>query len=248
MCGMIIGMKPLIEPKEKAVVLRKQGLSYGEIIKQVHVAKSSLSLWLKGIPLSDKDRKRLYTKNVHLMARGGQSQKERRKREVEAILATAAQEIDFPLSDETFRLMGAALYWAEGSKTGMFVFTNSDPHLILFMVRWIGKMFHIPARQLRGRLNIYQQQNDDEIKRFWSDLTGIPVTNFGKTFVKPMSTGFKKNNLYFGTMRIEVPKSVDLKHRTFGWVQAALQSVAPRIHLVQKRWQSLTEKQRPVNL
>ncbi len=241
-------MKPLIELREKAIVLRKQGLSYKEIREKISVAKSSLSLWLKGISLSEKDRKRLYTKNIHLMARGAQSQKERRKREVEALLAESAKDIFLPLSRESLRLMGAALYWAEGSKGGVMCFTNSDPHLILFFVRWIEAMFHIRANTLKGRINMYPQQNEKALKHFWSELTGIPIERFGKSFVKPLSKNYKKNNLYYGTMRIEVPKSVDLKHRTFGWVQAALIAVAGDVAETQKRWKNLTEVARPVNL
>ena len=240
--------KPLTEFKQKAIDLRKQGLSYKEIKEHIPVAKSSLSLWLKGIPLSDKDRMRLYTKNIHLLSRGSQSQKERRKREIETILVNARKEIQIPLSNDTFRLLGAALYWAEGNKTGTMGFTNSDPHLILFFVRWMNKVFEIPAKNLKGRLNIYSQQNDLELKKFWSDLTGIPVAHFGKSFVKPANKGFKKNNLYYGTMRVEVPKSVDMKHRIFGWIQAALQEVEKTTKIVQRKWQSLTEVQRPVNL
>ncbi len=126
--------------------------------------------------------------------------------------------------------------------------TNSDPHLILFFVKWLKIVFDIPANILRGRLNIYPQQNELVIKKFWSDLTGIPVKFFGKSFVKPYSTGYKKHNLYYGTMRVEVPKSVDMKHRTFGWIQAVLCAITPKVTHVQRRWQSLTKVSRPVNL
>ena len=163
-------------------------------------------------------------------------------------MAESARDITLPLSLESLRLMGAALYWAEGSKTGMLQFTNSDPHLILFFVRWVDLMFQLKAHTLKGRLNIYPQQNEKAIKKFWSELTGIPLEHFGKSYVKPLSKNYKKNNLYYGTMRVEVPKSVNLKHRTFGWVQTALSSIAGEAAKTQKRWQSLTEVVRPVNL
>ncbi|HEY4505900.1 MAG TPA: hypothetical protein VJJ24_00355 [Candidatus Paceibacterota bacterium] len=240
-------MKALTELQKKAVALRLKGLSYNEIRKHIGVAKSSLSLWLKDIELRPEQRARLYSKQIQVLSLGTQSQRERRKREVDEIIKTAEREVSIPLSPDVLRLMGAALYWAEGSKRGMCEVTNSDPHLIYFMVRWIEAMFNISSNNLKARLNIYSQQDDKAIKKFWSELTGIPVENFGKSFVKPVSTGFKKNNLYYGTIKIEIPKSTDVKHRIFGWITAALRTDA-KVGLVQQRWQSLREVKRPVNL
>lgn len=240
----------IAKPEEKAVAirLRMQGLSYNEIRKQVPVSKSILSSWLKAIPLAPEHRARLYTKQVYILSLGSQSQRERRIREVAEIIETAKQEVVVPIADEALRLMGAALYWAEGSKTGLCEITNSDPHLIYFFVEWVQKFFGIPSTGLRARLNIYPQQDDAKIKEFWSDITGIPVENFGKSFVKPFSTGYKKNNLYYGTIKVEVPKSVDIKHKIFGWIAATLQNNDRRITLTQKKWQSLADVQRPINL
>lgn len=234
--------------KKKAIKLRKKGLSYNKIKKEVDVAKSTLSLWLKSIPLKSEYRKKLYTNSVRNLARGSQSQRERRLREVEKITKDAEQEIKNPLSFETYRLLGAALYWAEGSKGKMFRITNSDPCFILFMVRWIERICGVSSNNLKTRLNIHPQQSEREIKRFWSDLTNIPLDNFGKTYIKPFSTGFKKNNLYYGTIEIYVPKSADFKVRLSGWINAILQDTDPKIRLIEKRWKKLTKVSRPINL
>lgn len=242
-------MKPLLELKNKAIELRRKGFSYGEIKKKINVAKSSLSLWLKYIPLSQKHRKRLYTKQIKILARGPNSQKERRAREIDIIINEAKNEITLPLSTETLRMMGSMLYWAEGRKMkGMMELTNSDPVLILFFVRWLNKIFNISAKDLKMRLNIYPQQQETKIKEFWSELTGIPVENFGKSFIKPPNKFFKKNNLYYGTARIEVPKSVDKKHKIHGWIQKALEDIHPEINLIERKWASLKEVKRPVNI
>lgn len=234
--------------KQKAIKLRKRGLSYGEIKKDVNVAKSTLSLWLKSIPLTPEQRKRLYTNSILNMARGAQSQRERRKREIQKILKESEKEIRLPLSFETYRLLGAGLYWAEGRKTSGFGVTNSDPHFILFMVRWFERIFKISPRDLKAWLNIYPQQDDQELKQFWSQLTGIPFENFGKSFIKPANKGYKKNNLYYGTISIKVPKGTDMRYRVFGWVKAILKDVAPKVELIQKEWKSLKEVSRPANI
>lgn len=234
--------------RNKAVLLRRRGFSYGEIGQEIPVSKSTLSLWLHTVPLRPKDRQRLYTKQIQVLARGPRSQKERRAREISAIIDRARAEIRFPLTPEAYKLFGVALYWAEGSKKKNFEITNSDPHLILFMVRWLEKVFGLKPQILKARLNIYPQQNDLKIKHFWSKLTHIPVKNFGKSFVKPANKGYKKNNLYYGTIKIYIPKGTDMKLTTFGWLKAVLQDISEHTESTQKHWQSLREVSRAVNV
>ena len=234
--------------KNKAIRLRKNGFSYGEIAKKLNVPKSTLSFWLKGVILKSEHKKRLYTKQIQILSRGAQSQRERRLKEIDKIIKEAEQEIHLPLFFEVYRLFGAALYWAEGSKGRMFQITNSDPHLILFMVRWIEKICGISPKGLKLGLNIHSQQNEKDIKKFWSDLTGVPIQNFTKTYIKKFTTGFKKNNLYYGTVRIYLPKSADFKVRLFGWIKSVLKDIDPEIQFIEKRWNKLRKSTRPVNL
>ena len=233
--------------KLKAVELRKNGQSYGEIKKELNLSKSTLSSWLRDIALTEEQKKHLYTKNVLILNTGYYSQKERRLREVNEITEKAKKEISKSISLESYRLFGAALYWAEGNKTKSFGITNSDPHLILFMVEWFYKIFEIPPGRLKAWLNIYPQQNDLEIKKFWSKLTNIPLGNFGKSFVKPLSKSYKKNNLYYGTIKILVPKGTDMRYKMFGWVKAVLNEVSTKTTSTQKEWRRL-EISRAVNL
>jgi len=234
--------------KRQAITLRKKGWSYGEISKELSISKSTVRLWCVDVLLNKKDKDRLYTKQVMLLARGSQSQRERRKREIAKIVKEAEKEIQSPLFWDAYQLFGAALYWAEGSKTKHFSVCNSDPHFILFMVNWFERVFGVPPKLLKVHLNIYPQQNEQKIKKFWSDLTGIPLENFGKSFIKPLNKGYKKNNLYYGTAKIRVSSGTDMRHRTFGWIKAILSDIDPRVRLAQKEWKSLKEVPRPVNL
>lgn len=234
--------------KNQAFILRKRGLSYNEIRKEVKVSKSTLSLWLRSVRLKSEHKARLYTKQISILSRGSKSIKERRAKVVDLIIKKATAEIKQPISPEILRLMGACLYWAEGSKKKMCEFTNSDPFLILFFTHWLKEIFKIQPDTLKARLNIYPQQNEIKIIKFWSDLTGIPKERFGKTFIKPLSKNYKKNNLYYGTMRIEVPKSTDINYRIFGWIKAITDPLNFKVGMVQKKWQSLKQVSRPINL
>lgn len=247
LCDTISSMKDYHILKSEAVKLRKGGLSYGEIKKKINVSKSTLSFWLKDVELTEEQKKKFYTTQILNLSRGAPGQKERRLREIEQIIKNAEYEID-SIAFETYRLFGAALYWAEGNKRSNMGITNSDPYLILFMVKWFEKMFDVPRSRLKAWLNIYPQQNDVEIKKFWSDLTGIPLENFGKSFIKPLSKNYKKNNLYYGTIKVGVKKGTDLRHRIFGWIKAAMRDTAPKVEFTQQEWKKLREVSRAVNV
>jgi len=237
-----------IKLRKEARALRKKGLSYREIKQKINVSKSTLSCWLKNIRLKPEYRKRLYTKQIEILSRGTMCQKERRAREVDAIIKKATCEIALPISPETYRLFGVALYWAEGSKGGSFEITNSDPYMIAFIVDWLKTVFNRPPDNLKARLNIYSQQDDTALKKFWSDLTEIPVVNFGKSYVKPANKGYKKNNLYYGTIKIYVPKATNLMHVVYGWRRAVLQNYENRVNYTERKWMRLKETSRPVNI
>lgn len=241
-------IKKYTEFKKRAILLRKRGWSYKEIEKKLPVARSTLSLWLRYIPLKPEHKERLYTKQVKMMALGSQSQKERRKREIEKIISEAQKEVKLPLSDEAYKYFGLALYWAEGDKKSDFEITNSDPQLIIFIVKWFEHVLNTSSKNMTATLNIYPQQDEITIKKFWSDLTGIPVENFRKSFVKPISSGYKKNNLYYGTIRVRLPKGTDMRIRLFGWLKAILQKTAPVVESVERKWFRLRETPRPINL
>lgn len=242
-------MNNYIALKKKSIELRKKGRSYGEIKKDLNVPKSTLSYWLKDVPLTEGQKKRFYTNNILILSRGSQSQKERRLREIAQIINKAKEEISNSISLESYRLFGAALYWAEGNKKHSLGITNSDPYFILFMVKWFENILGAsPKKDLKAHLNIYPQQNEHDIKEFWSQLTGIPLENFGKSFVKPLSKNYKKNNLYYGTIKIKVHRGTDRRHRIFGWVKAVLKDVAPKTELTQREWKQLEEVSRAVNI
>ena len=161
---------------------------------------------------------------------GPNSSKERRQKEIDKVLEDAEKEIKLPINQEAYRLMGAALYWGEGSKTIDFNITNSDPLLVSFMVHWMQDILNINPKNLKAHLNIYPQQNESEIKQFWSKITGIPIKNFGKSFIKPLSTGYKKNNLYHGTIKVRCKNGSDIRHRVSGWINTVLQDEKIKIN------------------
>ena len=228
--------------KQIAKELRRKGLSYGKIRKETGIPKSTLSWWLKDFKIAKKHRERLYTKHLELITIGKYSQKVRREQEVKNIMETARKVVSGKLSDDVLRFMGVALYWAEGTKGSRFTITNSDPALVLFMVKWVEKIFNISPANLSACLNIHQNQNDKAIKSFWSDLLSIPLASFGKSYIKPDSKGYKQNELYWGTIKVSIPKSTNLKFEMFGWLEEALSDIRKHVELIrQKHFAPITQ-------
>lgn len=244
---MLLSMK-MAEKKLAAITLRREGKSYGEITQVLGVPKSTLSYWLKGIPLSPQLKERHYTARVRNLNKGAQSNRARREREITAIIEGAASEISSTLSREAYMLFGAALYWAEGTKRGMLEFTNSDPLMIYFFVRWLEEVLAISPSTLKAKLNMYAQQDEQELKRFWSDLCGIPPEHFGKSYIKPPSKNVKGNTLYYGTIKVVVPKSMDAKLRIFGWIEGVMRKYQEDVRHIERKWTKLKNVARPVNL
>ena len=112
------------------------------------------------------------------------------------------------------------LYWAEGDKLerGYCVkFTNSDPAMIEFMMRWFRKICNVPEEKFRISIHAHKLHSRKKIKEYWSQVTSIPQSQFHKIFVKPSSLGQRKNRLYNGTCAIRI-NNIDLLRKIKGWI------------------------------
>lgn len=94
--------------KSKAISLRKSGLSYSQILQQIPVAKSTLSLWLRPVGLSVRQRQRLTEIKLLAAKRGGEVRKRFRLEETIKIKEQARREIS-PISQKELFLLGTIL-------------------------------------------------------------------------------------------------------------------------------------------
>lgn len=107
----------------------------------------------------------------------------------------------------SFFVAGLMLYWGEGSKKSHTSLANSDARLISLFIKWLDQFFKIGTHQIMIQLHVHQGQNINQLKKYWSKITSIPLINFQKTFIKP-TINYKHNykKLYFGTIRLRVKK------------------------------------------
>ncbi len=207
-------MRALVRKKEIAKKLRKQGLSYNEIIKEVKVAKSTLSLWLKDTPLTVNEKCILKNRLNGNISRGrikasAALRNQRLVREKET--ASVAREEFISFSSDPLFHFGVALYWAEGAKnSGTVMFINSDIEMVKVMLAWVEKYTHYTRSDLRYRLYIHKVYENEECEAVWAKALGISMINFTKTSYKPSNKGVKQKFNYQGCIRVELPKSTPL--------------------------------------
>ena len=203
---------------EKARFLRNRGLSYNEIKRELGISKSNISLWCRDISLSDRQKTRLRKNHAISTRIGARANHEKRQKEILAVKESAKKEVG-ELNIGAFKVAGMMLYWAEGAKTSSTSLSNSDPKIIDLMVRWFRVFLDIYPKRLQAYLHIHYGNDETKIKKYWSQLTGIPLKNFGKSFIKPKGTGRRTNILPNGIIKIRVTGAgtEDLRHRILAW-------------------------------
>lgn len=213
-------MRALVREKETAVLLRKRGCSYRDILKSVPVAKSTLSEWLKDTPLTHTEKLALKERRNANITRGRARAAAaltalRLEREHDLLLEAASEYKRFA-SNPRFRI-GIALYWAEGTKRhGGFAFTNSDSDMMRYMVSWIEGFLRLPRTGVKARLYIHKPYAHENLERYWSARLGVPMKNFRKTIYKPTGLLIKKRPEYKGCLKIVIDK-VSLRLKMLFW-------------------------------
>ncbi len=211
------------ERKEKIQGLRRRGLSYGEIRARLpfSVSKGTVSRWCREIELTPQQLDRLDGLKTGSWYRnrlkGSKANQQKRAKQVAEIRARARAEVP-RLTRRELWAAGLMLYWAEGSKSHQVCLTNSDPNLVRFMMQWFREFCGMPEEKLRVRLHLHSGQNEHSMKRFWSGVTGIPLSQFGKSYVKKEGTGHRKNILYHGTIQVSFCDK-NMLHRICGWIE-----------------------------
>src|SRR5947209_7829608 len=101
--------------REQAIALRREGKSYREIRERIPVSKSSLSLWLSDVVLTEVQKDRLEALKHQGQTKAARTIQARRITRQRATMDAARAQIPELAESELF-LAGIVLYWAEGSK------------------------------------------------------------------------------------------------------------------------------------
>lgn len=215
-------MKALTHLRNQAELLRKQGLTYQEILRQLPVSKSSLSEWLADFPLTIAEKhllKKRKDSNITIgRIRAATSNRQNKIDKDQILLEEAKAEFEKYKNNTLFHT-GIALYWAEGAKRNkMFHFMNSDSEMINVLIYWLERFTEYRRVDLGFRLYIHQPFIRDNWEVWWQKQLKVSSNQFKKTIVKPSGLGVKKRPNYKGCVRLEVPKSVHLLTKMKFWM------------------------------
>jgi hypothetical protein len=172
-----MGYRGKVQEQEEARRLRAQAWTLQEIASKLDVARSSVSLWVRGVDFVPRPR------SLSAARRRGPNVLARRKaEEIERLLAEGRERIG-RMSEREFLIAGVALYAGEGAKRdGSVRFANNDPRMIAFFCAWLRHFFPVDESRLRLRLYLHEGLDLAAANTFWSELTGIPPTQFGKPY------------------------------------------------------------------
>ena len=226
MYAIVSYMNSKVQEKEMVIALRKQGMTYKQILERVPVSKSSVSMWLKDSVLTEAEMRVLKRRKDSGISRGriraAASLRAARNTRDGATFAESRSEFEKFKSSPFFQV-GIALYWAEGSKrTSSFAFINSDSEMVVFMIRWIRLYMGCEEDEIKMRVFTHKAFAHEKHEQVWSRITGIPTERFGKTIYKTQALMVKKRPNYVGCVRIELGKVKYLRKLAF-WQQMLIE-------------------------
>jgi len=182
--------------RKEAINLRKQGWSYASIAKEIGVAKSTLSIWLSDLQLTDEQKRALGEKCRIASVCSGRKNKKRWDK-----LKQEVREVYVPPFDDPEFMLGLGLYWGEGDKGNQVGLANSDINIIKHFMLWCKK--YLEVENFSAMVHHYTPDRDNEIKIWWSKNLKLSLDQFYQSnFSVSLKSQKKRNTLKFGTIKI----------------------------------------------
>ncbi len=216
--------------KQEAIQLRKLGKSYNEITKVLNVPKSTLSTWLKDIRIPTKIQEKILKNAQKVWAKNITNYNKKRafliNEKWQSFENKTSKDIK-KISLEKLKIIGAALYWAEGHKKARWtvMFCNSDPNMVQLIMRFFREVCLISEEKFKPQVQIHPNVSEKIAKKYWSKISHLPLNQFRKTLkqVTKSSKGVRpKNTLPYGVFRIHI-SDVELVHKIKGWIKGLVE-------------------------
>lgn len=170
--------------KNKAIELRKKGMSYSQIKKMLGISKSTLSGWLNDMPLSEKRIKELGALNPIRIERCRNTKLMHRQERLRGVYTKVTEDIG-SLSKRELFIAGLFLYWGEGGKTKFCTtsMTNTNPDMVRFFIKWLINL-GVDKKKLKISLHLYSDMNINKQVKYWSKFLSINICQFRKPYIK----------------------------------------------------------------
>ena len=223
---------------EKAKIirsLRMKGKTYSEIAKISGFPVSTVGWWLRGFELPEDVKERILERarkkcsiniknynDIYSKIRSDEARKVR-----DSITDKASKEINI-LSKKDLKLIGSALYWAEGSKhRNSLRFANADPMMIKVIMRFFRDICEVPDEKIKARVHLYPQTNQSKAIEYWKNIVKLPRCNFypSQVQISRASKGKRSiNKLPYGTLHLVIG-STEKRCKAKGWIKGIYEKI-----------------------
>jgi len=178
--------------REQAIKLRiEDNLSYSAIKDKLGVAKSTLSYWLRELPLSEERIKELrnqtWGKNEASRERFRNTMMKKREMAYQEVYKKQQKKLA-NLSKDSFFTAGLMLYLGEGDKKNRnrISLANTDPFIINFFIKWLDDFLNIPKERIRAQIHLYENMDVNKEINFWTKKTGFKKNQFYKPSIRKL--------------------------------------------------------------
>lgn len=213
--------------KEKAIALRKKGLTYSEILKLVAVAKSTLSIWLQEVGLSIPQKQKITQKRIEGRLRALTVIRANKIKRVSGIKEVALLEVPLLINDPLW-LSGVMLYWAEGSKEHGYAssvqITNMDVQVHKIFVAWSKKFFQVGDDRFVYSIYIHEKADIEAARVYWSSMLNVKREVF-RLYYKKHNPNPKRSHIgkdYYGILKISLLNSISPNRKIAGWIDGVV--------------------------
>ena len=214
---------------EEARELRRQGASIRDISSRLSVAKSTVSVWVRDIELTEAQIAQLNDNARKAGVRGRErfasSMRLRRRIQLEQYKREAEAEYESLQYDPQF-MLGLALYIGEGSKgdRSTLIVTNWNCRVIVRAIAFFERL-GMSRERMRCKVMLHPSQDKEAAELFWSKATGIPLSQFANTYqaISPGSRGKRGQKWPHGGCQLSV-SSFMLRCKINRWMELALET------------------------
>ncbi len=211
-----------MERTEARRLRRELGWPMNKIAAELRVAKSSVSLWVRDIELTEAQVAHLRQQNpAYNNQLRGQNRRREQAREVRLHFQESGREK--AREGSLLHAQGCMLFWAEGSRRrNCVILTNADPDLLRFFLRFLRECYGVEDDRVRLSCNCFLNNGLSlaAIEDYWLTGLGLSRVSLCKTTVNRLSraSGGTKRKLPYGTARLTV-HSTEIAQSIHGAIQ-----------------------------
>jgi transcriptional regulator with XRE-family HTH domain len=190
-----MGYRGKVQEQEQAREMRARNMTLQQIATELGVSKSSVSKWVRSVPFTPSKRRTGPQRRLH-------PAEEAKLLQIAVLDLVGVRRIG-TLDDEAFFAAGLALYAGEGAKTdGSVKFANTDPAMVRFFCAWLRRFFDIDEARLRVRVYLHQGLDLAGAEAHWSEVTGVPLSQFGKPYRAVADPSIRRTKHEFGCVYV----------------------------------------------